>query len=174
MPPKQISVLCKRRLAKEQQKRQENSQNESSKDGQVERANTGERTVGDDERILERNRPNKLQHRTPEQRERRRPHMQKAKKGKGKGITVEPTIVFIQKADIEPDPESSASECMVVKNDKKDKGDVTPVEPDVVVKEVPTEFDIDPTAYLEIVLKDELTVSDEEHTLSSADVLHST
>ncbi|GIY63580.1 hypothetical protein CDAR_442412 [Caerostris darwini] len=135
MPPKQISVLCKRRLAKEQQKRQENSQNESSKDGQVERANTGERTVGDDERILERNRPNKLQHRTPEQRERRRPHMQ---------------------------------------NDKKDKGDVTPVEPDVVVKEVPTEFDIDPTAYLEIVLKDELTVSDEEHTLSSADVLHST
>ncbi|GIY63578.1 hypothetical protein CDAR_442401 [Caerostris darwini] len=112
-----------------------------------------------------------------------------AKEGKVERVTVVPTIVFIKKEDIEPDPESSASECMVVKNFKrpvidcnrnltfhshqkvkKDEGDTIPVEPTVVIKEEPIEFDPEPSAYADTVTKEELAVSDEEQTQSSTDV----
>ncbi|GIZ02788.1 hypothetical protein CEXT_572671 [Caerostris extrusa] len=92
------------------------------------------------------------------------------KKSKRVGVTVEPTIVFIKKEHIVYDPESSASQCFVIKSDKKDNVDAIPAESAVFIKQEPIEFDPQPSTSADIAIKDELAVSNEEHTQSFADV----
>ncbi|GIY69371.1 hypothetical protein CDAR_470521 [Caerostris darwini] len=104
---------------------------------------------------------------TPEERMARL--FKNVKKSKGGGVTVEPIIVFIKKEHIVYDPESSASEYFLIKNDKKDNADAIPAESAVFIKQEPIEFDPQPSTSADIVIKDELAVSNEEHTQSCAD-----
>ncbi|GIX80503.1 hypothetical protein CEXT_305981 [Caerostris extrusa] len=221
MPPKQISVPYKKGSVKEHQKRQENSQDESSEDGQVGRTNAGERTVRDAEGILERNSPNKLQCKTSKQGESSlqrigeryealkesetaekreigrkrigaRDYRSRAVEARLEKIRALMSQIVAAETDgyrerrlesrllqqnIDRERETPAQwmariEKWRMSNAQRenDKGDAIPVELDVVVNEIPTEFDPEPSASADIVTKDLLAVSDEEQTQSSTDV----
>ncbi|GIY99355.1 hypothetical protein CEXT_224601 [Caerostris extrusa] len=87
---------------------------------------------------------------------------------------VEPPVV-IKEEPVEFVPEPFPSEDKGIQNIQKKNEDVVPVEPAVVIKEEPVqEFDPQPSASADVVIKDEFVVSGEDYHGSSALVPPST